>query len=205
MRKRQLKAVGLRSHLVNFKRNLAGPHEPVEGIRLIPSRTPTTIRPANEQSVVGQLQRQRTGAEARAKGKANALVVSVDFFKKNSHNGAVRLIANKKLAFERTELATSHITRDAARRLPHLLIRKVNRGRFQLQDLPCFDHHAAFALWIRGPRADRSAGDLVPLVTSWVPLKRSRLEMLQTTRAIPGSLIIGIENIADRIHGDAAR
>src|SRR5262245_49274448 len=114
--------------------------------------------------------------------------MTLHLFEINPHHGAVRLIADEELLFERPELAARNIAGNARSRLAHLVVGKINRWRFELRDPLGLDHHPAAALRIFGPFAEFAVRFLVPAIAAGMADELAGLQMLQRTRAVPRPL-----------------
>src|SRR5262249_12336176 len=125
-----------------------------------------------------------------------------------THDRAVRLVANEELLRERAELTAGQIAVDAAGRLSHLLVGEQDRRRIKLRDLLRLGHDPAPALGNerRGPEPR------IELVRLRIPLEAVRMadeaalsDLLERAGAVPGPLVVGVENVTFRIEADAAR
>ena len=191
---------------MHFERRLAGPDEPIERIRLRAARAPAAIGAADEQRAIGRkLQRQRPAAKAAAERKAGPLVVAVHFFQKHPHHRAVRLVADEQLLAKRPEFAARKIAGDARGRLAHLAIREIDGRRLELRE------SSSASTIIRLPLCGSAgcspidaAGCRVPFVADGMAEKRAGPQPLEAARAVPGSLIVGIEHVARGVRADAA-
>src|SRR5688500_1596224 len=131
--------------------------------------------------------------------------MAFDFLQVDAHHGAVSLVANKQLVLERAKFAASRVADDSRGGLPHLAVRKIDRRRLELRDRSGLDHHAAAAERFVRAFAHDVSGSFIPAIARRMTDEAAGAQPLEAAGAVPRSLIVGIEHVADGVGTDTAR
>ena len=208
MRERQLEAIGFSTHLVDFKRNLAGPDHAFDCKWFGTLRSPTTICSAGEHRTIrSEFEGQRSGSESLSKGEAGSLESPVNFFEKTPHDRTGALVADEHLLLEGSEFSAADIAGNTAGRLAHFGIREEDGRRDVFGNLVGFDHNAAttFRVLRSGFQHAFDFGQVEPFVAAGMTLKGTGLEVFEAAGAVPRPLIVGVEDVACRVEAHSAR
>src|SRR5262249_38249369 len=152
----------------------------------------------------GEQEREVARGEPLAEGDARPLIAAVDDLEDDAVDGAGRVVGDEELVFERAELPSGRVAGDAAGRLAHLWVGEVDRRGEELGDLLGRGGHPAAALGVPRPGTERR-GLIIPAVPRRVAEEPARFQVLQAARAVPGTLVLAIEEVAGGIDADAAR
>src|SRR5262249_31118986 len=144
--------------------------------------------------------------------EARALVAAVDLLQVHAIHGRVGLLADEELLLEWTELAAGQVAVDAARGLAHLLVARCRVGkqdarRHELRDFLRLGHDSAAALGYRRSRAKlgvQLVGVGIPLEAVGMAGEAALHELFEAAGAVPGALVVGVEDIALGVEADAA-
>src|SRR5262249_26047099 len=155
-------------------------------------------------AVGGEAHGDDAAAKALAERKAGALILAVHLLEEDAHDGAVRLVADEQLFFERPESSAGAVEIDAGRGLAHFPVREHHAGGIKLRNLLRCDHLPALALGNHRRLAEIfRVGLLIPLETLRMADEAADGEAFESAGAVPGALVVSVEDVAVGVEADA--